>query len=126
MSSNDNLDLQFAEMKTAREEVLMEPGLYESTGDLYDAECSEDEFDSALGFCKAAATGPDEIHHEMMRKLPRSTRLILLKAFNEIWTNDLIPDSWTQALVIPILKPGKCPLEPKGYRSKSFTSCMCE
>jgi hypothetical protein len=38
----------------------------------------------------------------------------------------VFPTGWTGATVIPILKPGKDPNEPKSYRPISLTSCMCK
>jgi hypothetical protein len=36
------------------------------------------------------------------------------------------PSEWSEAILKPILKPGKDPNEPTSYRPISLTSCMCE
>jgi hypothetical protein len=50
----------------------------------------------------------------------------LLGVYNKIWKTGDFSTGWTKATVIPILKPGKDPNEPKSYRSISLTSCMCK
>jgi hypothetical protein len=68
---------------------------------------TEDELDQALKNCTGFSPGPDQIH-------------------NMIWSTGEFPSKWTEAIVIPILKPGKDPKEPTSYRSISLTSCMCK
>jgi hypothetical protein len=41
-----------------------------------------------------------------------------------MWKTGVLSTGWTEATVIPILKPGKDPNEPKSYRSILLTSCM--
>ena len=70
--------------------------------------------------------GPDQIHYEILRHLPDITLKILLKIINENWNNDSFPDSWREALVIPIPKPEKNILYPVNYRPIALTSCICK
>jgi hypothetical protein len=42
--------------------------------------------------------------------------------YNKIWKTGDFPTGWTEATVIPILKPGKYPNEPKSYRPISLTT----
>ena len=62
------------------------------------------------------ATGPDEIHYQMLKHLPDNALLTLLHIFNDIWTTGVFPESWRLATVIPIPKPGKDHTEPTNYR----------
>lgn len=70
--------------------------------------------------------GPDQIHYEILRHLPEETLKVLLKIINECWNSDYFPDSWREALIIPIPKPGKDHLYPINYRPIALTSCICK
>ena len=73
-----------------------------------------------------SATGPDEIHYQMLKHLPESSLQALLGIFNHIWTTDDFPEDWRLATVIPIPKPGKDPAEPTNYRPIALISCLCK
>ena len=70
--------------------------------------------------------GPDEIHYEFLKQLPRRSLDYLLAALNEIWESSKFPDSWRVATIIPIPKPGKNSLYPSNYRRLALTSCLCK
>ena len=70
--------------------------------------------------------GPDEIHYEFLKQLPRRSLDYLLAALNEIWESSKFPDSWRVATIIPIPKPGKNSLFPSNYRPIELTSCLCK
>ena len=72
------------------------------------------------------ATGPDEIHYQMLKQLPENALSTLLHIFNDIWATGVFPDSWRLATVIPIPKPGKDQAEPTNYRPIALTSCFCK
>ena len=72
------------------------------------------------------ATGPDEIHYQMLKHLPENALSTLLHILNDIWTIGVFPDSWRLATVIPIPKPGKDHAEPTNYRPTALTSCLCK
>ena len=72
------------------------------------------------------ATGPDEIHYQMLKHLPENALSTLLHIFNDIRTTGVFPDSWRLATVIPLPKPGKDHAEPTNYRPKALTSCLCK
>ena len=72
------------------------------------------------------ATGPDEIHYQMLKHLPENALSTLLHIFNDIWITGVFPDSWRLATVIPIPKPGKDHAEPTNYRPIALTSCLCK
>jgi hypothetical protein len=58
--------------------------------------------------------------------MERPKRLKVLEIYNKIWSTEEFPCEWTEAIVIPILKPGKDPNEPTSYRQISLSSCMCK
>ena len=92
VSSDENLDPLFLETRATREEALLNPSLYESMmNEPYNINFTESELDTALKLYKASATGPDEIHYDMVKNLPRSTRLTLLGAFNSVWNSQCSP-----------------------------------
>ncbi|ESN97884.1 hypothetical protein HELRODRAFT_177530 [Helobdella robusta] len=59
---------------------------------------------------------PDKITYEMFKKLPANSLVALENAFNNVWTNSLVPDKWREVLVTPIKKPNK----PKNDPSKKI------
>ena len=63
-----------------------------------------------------SSPGPDQIHYEILRHLPIETLHILLDIINETWKNDTFPESWKEALIISIPKPGKDHFNPLNYR----------
>ncbi|GBN55468.1 putative RNA-directed DNA polymerase from transposon X-element [Araneus ventricosus] len=50
----------------------------------------------------------------------------LLFLYNRIWHEHSFPSSWQQAIIIPVLKPGKEPSNPCNYRPIALTNCMCK
>ena len=72
------------------------------------------------------ATGPDEVHYQMLKHLPENALSTLLHIFNDIWITGVFPDSWRLATVIPIPKPGKDHADPTNYRPIALTSCLCK
>ena len=73
-----------------------------------------------------SATGPDEIHYQMLKHIPDTSLETLLNIFKYIWTTGKFPDGWQYATIIPIPKPGKDPAEPNNYRPIALTSCLCK
>ena len=64
------------------------------------------ELQDALHLLHDTLEGPDEIHYQLLKYLPKSSLLLLLNIFNEIWiSGDFSSDSW-KAIIIPITKPG--------------------
>ena len=72
------------------------------------------------------ATGPDDIHYQMLKHLPKRSLQTLLNIFNNIWETGEYPETWRLATVVPIPKPGKDHAEPTNYRPIALTSCLCK
>ena len=70
------------------------------------------------------ATGPDEIHYQMLKHLPENSLETLLNIFYHIWNTGKFPEDWQYATVIPIPKSGKEPAEPNNYRPIALTSYL--
>ena len=71
------------------------------------------------------ATGPDDIHYQMLKHLPKRSLQTLLNIFNNIWETGEYPETWRLATIVPIPKPGKDHAEPTNYRPIALTSFLC-
>ena len=92
----------------------------------YNSPFTIDELKEALGKAHDSAPGPDHVHYQLLRHLPEVCLEVLLVAFNRIWLQGNFPDSWRNAIVIPIPKPGRDPCEAGNQRPISLTSCVCK
>ena len=72
------------------------------------------------------ATGPDDIHYQLLKHLPDPSLTVLLNIFNSIWTSDSFLAAWRQAVVVPIPKPEEDRSDPNNYRPIALTSCLCK
>ena len=66
--------------------------------------------------------GPDALSYRMLKELPLYYKKNILELFQRCWTYGEIPKVWKQAIIIPILKPGKEKKNPNNYRPISLTS----
>jgi hypothetical protein len=80
----------------------------------------------ALGSCDGSSLGPDGIHCQMLKELSLHAKKELLKGYNQVWDGSAFPEEWTEALVVPVLKPGKDKSCVISYRPIALTSCVCE
>ncbi|GFS91165.1 RNase H domain-containing protein [Trichonephila clavipes] len=62
----------------------------------------------------------------MLRHLNPDSITNILFLFNRVWKEHYYPSSWREAIVIPILKPGKVATDPLSYRPIALTSCFCK
>ena len=67
------------------------------------------------------STGKDPVSYKMIQQLPTSFLDILLDFFEICWESGNIPQTWKEAQVIAIHKPGKPKKEPTSYRPISLT-----
>ena len=80
----------------------------------------------AIQLSHDSATGPDEIHFQMLKHLPDTSLETLLNIFYYILTTGKFPEDGLYATIIPIPKPGKDPADPNNYRPIALTSCLCK
>ena len=97
-----------------------------SNNEEYNSPFNITELKDAIAVSKDTATGPDDIHYQMLKHLPESALDTLLHIFNGIWTTGVFPESWRLATIVPIPKPGKDRAEPTNYRLIALTSCLCK
>ena len=70
--------------------------------------------------------GPDNIHYRILKNLPDETLKIILNIINRHWEQHTFPESWREALLLPIPKPGKDHQNPNNFRPIALTSCICK
>ena len=92
----------------------------------YNVPFTIEELCDALKKSHDTATGPDEIHYQLLKHLPRDSLMVLLDIFNDIWASREISECWKEATVIPISKTGKDPKNPSNCHPISLTSCLCK
>ncbi|GBM17932.1 hypothetical protein AVEN_111084-1 [Araneus ventricosus] len=83
----------------------------------YNSEFRMFEFQKALSLAHDTSPGPDGITYNMLRHLNTTSLSHLLFLFNRIWTEQKYPSQWHEAIVIPILKPGKDPSNHLHYKA---------
>ena len=70
------------------------------------------ELRAAIGSLRSVCEGPDGVHNEMLAHLSLFAQEVLLNSFNTLWVRGEFPEAWREAIVVPILKPGKSGLDP--------------
>ena len=84
------------------------------------------ELKEAINKSHDTATGPDEVHYQMLKDLSLKSLQALLDIFNDSWEAGKIPESWELSTVIPVPNPGKDHTEPTNYRPIALPSCLCK
>ncbi|GBN78441.1 hypothetical protein AVEN_130615-1 [Araneus ventricosus] len=84
------------------------------------------EFQSCLASVQDSSPGPDSITYSMIKHLTTESQDALLNFYNHIWQEQCFPTQWQQAIIIPLLKPGKDPKNPSNYRPIALTCCLCK
>ena len=90
----------------------------------FDEPFSIDELLYALGSTSETNPGLDEVSCLMIKKSHSNLIKCLLNLYNRIYAEDLFPDSWRTAAIIPIPKPNKDTSEPLNYRQISYQLLM--
>lgn len=123
-SSNSNYNDQFLQHKYEQEqtELNFDPNATEP----YNQPFTLSEFLDVVKQLKPTSPGSDEIYSQFIQNLNPKNLEYLLEYFNEIWQNDAFPVHWTEATIIPILKPHKDPKDINSYRPISLTSIVCK
>ena len=123
-SSSRNYSEKFQNIKKQEEKIKL--NFTSSNAEEYNSLFNITELKDAIAVSKQTATGPDDIHYQMLKHLPETALDTLLHIFNGIWTTGVFPESWRLATIIPIPKPGKDHAEPTNYRPIALTSCLCK
>ena len=72
------------------------------------------------------AAGPDEICPQFLRNLKEDALNYVLGIFNESWVTGYCPQSWRNAVIVPVPKPGKPAGVISSYRPIALTSCLAK
>ena len=123
-SSSRNYSEKFQNIKKQEEKIKL--NFTSSNTEEYNSLFNITELKDAIAVSKDTATGPDDIHYQMLKHLPETALDTLLHIFNDIWTTGVFPESWRLATIIPIPIPGKDHAEPTNYRPIALTSCLCK
>eukprot|EP01060_Flectonema_neradi_P033557 TRINITY_DN5661_c1_g1_i1.p1 TRINITY_DN5661_c1_g1~~TRINITY_DN5661_c1_g1_i1.p1 ORF type:complete len:401 (+),score=35.41 TRINITY_DN5661_c1_g1_i1:633-1835(+) len=70
------------------------------------------------------APGPDGIWNTMLLHLPHNYLVHLLRLFNLSWKQSLLPKSWKDGFVVPILIPDKDPTDIESYQPIVLSSAI--
>ena len=119
-----NYSESFRKIKTKQEKVKL--NFKSQNNEIYNKDFNLDELVEAIQLLHDLVTGPDAIHHQILKHLPENSLVTLLNIFNYIWTTGKFPEIWQYATIIPIPKPGKESAEPNNYRPIALTSCLCK
>ena len=123
-SSSRNYSEKFQNIKKQEEKIKL--NFTSSNTEEYNSLFNVTELKDAIAVSKDIATGPDDIHYQMLKHLPETALDTLLHIFSGIWATGVFPESWRLATIIPISKPGKDHAEPTNYRPIALTSCLCK
>ena len=124
ISSDDNYDETFLLYKVEEEfePVVFLPGQNET----YNSQFDLLELVNALNSCKNTSPGEDGTQYTMLENLPENEKYKLLCFYNYLWNNQLFPEQWRTAIVLPFHKSGKPRHLMSSYRPISLTSCVCK
>ena len=123
-SANRNYSKEFQNYQKQQEKIKL--NFKSSNNEEYNNPFNLDELKDAISKSHDTATGPDEIHYQMLKHLPLKSLQTLLDIFNNMWETGKFPENWELATIIPIPKPGKDHTEPTNYRPIALTSCLCK
>ncbi|GFV00313.1 probable RNA-directed DNA polymerase from transposon X-element [Trichonephila clavipes] len=92
----------------------------------YNCDFTMTELTKALLQAHNTSPGLDRITYTILRHLNPDSLTNILYLFNRVWKEHYYPSSWREAIVIPVLKPGKVATDPQSYRPIALTSCFCK
>ena len=107
-SSSNNYSNEFQTIKRIEEEKPLN-FTTKSKHESYNKKFKLRDLKRSLKRSKDSSPGPDNIHYQILKNLPEVSLKILLDIINRYWDTQTFPESWREALLLPIPKPGKDP-----------------
>ena len=123
-SSSCNYSTAFQKFQNSKEKIKL--NFKSNNNEHYNKDLTLKALRKALKKYHGTAVGFDEIHYQFLKHLPFRSLDSLRRIFNQVWHTGILPDSWKEAIVIPIPKPGKDSTNPANYRPIALTSCICK
>ena len=123
-SSSDNYTNKFKQIKNRVEKKPL--NFKTNNNESYNSLFTIKELKESLNRAHDTASGPDDIHYQILKHMPEDSLKTLLNIYNNIWVSGDFPECWREATIIPIAKPGKDPTNPSNYRPIALTSCVCK
>ena len=123
-SSSANYSKEFQNVKRAAEEKPLDFTTRDKK--FYNKKFRLRDLKRAIKRSKDTSPGPDSVHYKLLKNLPDESLIILLKILNKHWDSGTFPESWKEALLLPIPKPGKDAQNPNNFRPIALTSCLCK
>lgn len=93
-------------------------GLMDLVGDMDDSLnilFTKSELHRVLQKSKLSAPGKDQVCYTMLNQLSESAKDLLLGLYNRVWESGKLQQSWKEAVVVPIRKPGKDVTNPGNF-----------
>jgi hypothetical protein len=90
----------------------------------YNSPFTSEELVRALSCMRMTSPGGDNIHNGFLKALGPEHHGSILTLFNQSFQLGILPTSWKEGVVLPILKPGKDPSLPSSYRPITLLSCL--
>ncbi len=91
----------------------------------YNQNFTIDKLHRALHSSSSKSPGADTIPFSFLHHFPSQQLKSLLKFYNYIYANGF-PHQWREAIIVPILKPGKPATSASSYRPIALTNCLCK
>ena len=123
-SSASNYSEEFKSIKNRAEDTPLD--FSTSNNYTYNRKFKLKDLKRSLKKAKDTTPGLDNVPYILLKQLPDTALQVLLDIINEYWTTNTFPNSWREALLIPILKPDKNKQEATSYRPIALTSCICK
>ena len=92
ISSSFNYSESCLKIKTEQENVKL--NFKSHNKEVYNKDFNLDELVEAIQLSHDSASGPDEIHYQMLKHLREISLKTLLNIFNYIWTTGKFPEDW--------------------------------
>ena len=123
-SSTENYSDEFQRIEMLKEKRRLD--FSSKNEEEYNLPFSVTELRQSLQTANDSATGLDQVHYQLLTRLPNSALSVLLKVYSHEWESSCFPPSWREAVVILIPKPGKDHSDAGNFRPIALTSSLCK